>query len=448
MITRRDFLRLSLLGTASLTAGFPKLFAQTPVKKWYKGNLHTHNQWSDGKPMPEMAIDWYKSRGYQFLCPSDHNIFASSDLRFNAFGCNSELSEAEKKEFDGETSFWKPLSKEEGWAKLEQRSLDECAERFGADSIRTKQVGDRLFVRMKPFDELAEQFAEPEKFLMIPGFEQTGGIKLEGRQLHMNFINVRDSFPYIDAETPFEGLRRTFAEGEQLFAGQDYLFTANHPMWRYYDYSPSDLIQLPQIRIFEVLNNGVEKGLKQDKEAWTPEKFWDVVNAYRASHDQPLLFGMGSDDKHAFDTVKPCWSVVRAEKLETALLLAAIREGDMYASSGLDFDDISFDGKTLAVKINVHEEGNYKIEFIGTKKDYDPVCKTFQTEATKTSYARTIEQYSDQIGICLDTVEGTEGSYTLKPDDLYVRAKITKIGGKKEAGWRDNPGAWSQPYRG
>ncbi len=447
LLNRREFLSLSTLGATALAAGFPKLMGQTPKKKWYKGNLHTHNQWSDGKLMPEMAMDWYKSRGYQFLCPSDHNIFAGSDLRFDTFYYNSKPTDEEKKQFDGETSFWKLLTNEEGWPKLGQRALSECIEKFGEDSIQKKKIGDRTFVRMKTFDELVEQFAEPEKFLLIPGFEQTGSVQWESRDLHMNFINVRTVFPYIRGETPFDGLRRTFTEGEQRFAGQDYLFTANHPMWRYYDYSPSDLIQLPQIRIFEILNNSVASGYQWNKDAWTPEKFWDVVNAFRASHDQLLLFGMGSDDKHDYDIPNPRWSVVRAEKLEIASLLAAIREGDMYASTGLDFEDISFDGRTLTVKINVHEEGIYKIEFFGTKKDYDPSFKMVRTEKTQTSPARTIELYSDQIGICLDTIEGTEGSYTLKPDDLYVRAKITKTNSKKESGWRDNPAAWTQPYR-
>ena len=41
--------------------------------------------------------------------------------------------------------------------------------------------------------------------------------------------------------------------------------------------------------------------------------------------------------------------------------------------------------------------------------------------------ARKIDLYSDTIGVVLDTVEGTEGAYTLRPNDLYVRAKIVKV---------------------
>jgi histidinol phosphatase-like PHP family hydrolase len=45
-----------------------------------------HTQWSDGHPLPQWAVDWYKSHGYHFICPSDHNIFQSNDLRFDGFG--------------------------------------------------------------------------------------------------------------------------------------------------------------------------------------------------------------------------------------------------------------------------------------------------------------------------------------------------------------------------
>ena len=46
---------------------------------WFKGNTHTHSLWSDGNDFPEMIIDWYKSRGYDFLALTDHNILQEGD---------------------------------------------------------------------------------------------------------------------------------------------------------------------------------------------------------------------------------------------------------------------------------------------------------------------------------------------------------------------------------
>ena len=92
-------------------------------------------------------------------------------------------------------------------------------------------------------------------------------------------------------------------------------------------------------------------------------------------------------------------------------------------------------------------QGEYVIDFIGTKKDYNPECRYIETdhEPGKT-LQRKLECYSDEIGKVLETVEGTEGSYTLKPEDLYVRAKIYKKGAVKKD-WETENAAWTQPYR-
>ena len=63
---------------------FSLLFAgcdekQNDNRKWYKGNLHTHSYWSDGDEFPEMIMDWYKTKGYDFVGLTDHNILAEGE---------------------------------------------------------------------------------------------------------------------------------------------------------------------------------------------------------------------------------------------------------------------------------------------------------------------------------------------------------------------------------
>ena len=41
--------------------------------RWYKGNLHTHTNLSDGDASPEVAVRWYRDHDYDFLVLSDHN---------------------------------------------------------------------------------------------------------------------------------------------------------------------------------------------------------------------------------------------------------------------------------------------------------------------------------------------------------------------------------------
>jgi len=443
--SRRDFLTTS--GGAAVAASLlaPAAgVAAAAQKRWFKGNLHMHNQWSDGKPLAPWAIDWYKTHGYDFVCPSDHNIFQADDLRFDGFGFSNQP--ADLAAFKGETSLWKVISPHPGWPKLTQQNVDETAEKFGREAVRTITVGGQAYVRMATFAELEKQFVEPGTFLLIPGYEQTGGCPND-QQVHVNFINVREVFPYIQAETPREILERTFAMGREVYRADDYLFIANHPLWRYYDFSPTDLIALPQIRFCELNNNNIDERYDAHPEGWTPEKFWDVVNAHRAAHDQPLLLGMGSDDRHDYTSDAKAWCVVRANNLDVTELLAAIRGGDFYASSGLGFADIQFDGKSLAVTIDERDEGPYRIEFIGTRKDYDPSSRVIEVKAGGRNPARKIDVFSDSIGMVLDTIEETEGSYTLRPEDLYVRARVTKVGQASRADWQSRPAAWTQPYR-
>ncbi|MEC8049032.1 MAG: CehA/McbA family metallohydrolase [Chloroflexota bacterium] len=40
---------------------------------WFKGNLHTHTNNSDGDSSPETVVDWYSNNKYDFLVLSDHN---------------------------------------------------------------------------------------------------------------------------------------------------------------------------------------------------------------------------------------------------------------------------------------------------------------------------------------------------------------------------------------
>lgn len=449
-LTRRDFLRASALVAASsiLPSSLTRrAFANEQQKRWYKGNLHMHNQWSDGVVLPEQAINWYKSRGWDFICPSDHNGFQKNELHFKSFGSKPQMTDEMIAAFEGETSLWKPIKNDLVKNKLERKYVDDAIEELGVENVKIKEVGGMTFVRMTPFDELEKQFVEPGKFLMIPGYEHTGSC-VDGRAVHMNFIGVRESFPYNrKIEEPVEQLRETFVKGKELFGESPYLFTVNHPMWRFHDINPSALIANPFIRLFELTNNGIPAPFKRREDLWDPEKFWDVVNAWRATNDQQLLLGMGSDDRHDYTIASKGWTKVRAAKLDQNELFSSIMAGEMYVSTGLDFAELSFDGKTLNVKIDVKEEGEYKIEFIGTKKGYDPTCKIIEIEETETSPFRRVENYSDGVGVLFESIDGTEGSYTLKPDDLYVRAKIYRVDEDQTLKWRAKNAAWSQPCR-
>ena len=304
---------------------------------------------------------------------------------------------------------------------------------------------------MKTYSELNAQFAEAGKFLLIPGFELTTP------NVHTNLLNVEEEF-YLEEADNSALVSKLYDRAWELYEPKKrpWLFTVNHPLWQYYNIQPSALIARPEIRHVELTNNSTEYGLFP--EGWTPESFWDIVNAYRAAHDQPLLYATGTDDSHGVFRTDYLpflgWMYVRAASLSPDALFDAMNRGDSYVSTGLNFADVSFDGQTLAVKIDPKEEGEYRIEFYGTKKDYDPTAKLIDRPAEGKCPERLVESYSPKIGQLLASVPGLEASYTLKPDDLYVRAKAVKIGAGQvligpEYGHApiDNNAAWTQPYK-
>ena len=167
-IDRRTFM---LSGAAfALTQGCvtgPGVGKNGGAKRWYKGNLHTHTFWSDGKAFPEEAVAWYKSRGYNFLGLSDHNMFQDDpDSWIAAVG-------------DKEGSFvpaWakKPTRRYIFTAK--RRYFDDYLKAFPDAQTRTDANG-RLEARLSTFGELSQRFNAPGEFLLLPDVEATRAVQ-------------------------------------------------------------------------------------------------------------------------------------------------------------------------------------------------------------------------------------------------------------------------------
>lgn len=47
--------------------------------RWYKGNLHTHTNNSDGDSPPDVVAAWYRDAGYDFLALTDHDLVTLPD---------------------------------------------------------------------------------------------------------------------------------------------------------------------------------------------------------------------------------------------------------------------------------------------------------------------------------------------------------------------------------
>ena len=69
MITRKDF-----IGGGVAMAAVPAFASAGGSKRrWFKGNLHCHTYWSDGRAFPDQTIKSYRDAGYDFCAITDLN---------------------------------------------------------------------------------------------------------------------------------------------------------------------------------------------------------------------------------------------------------------------------------------------------------------------------------------------------------------------------------------
>lgn len=438
----------------------------TSAPRWYRGNLHTHTFWSDGRAFPEEAISWYKERGYHFLGLSDHNIFQNDPDRW--------IDSTNRERYFGE--YLKKFPE----AVVRDAARPEAAPPAAGMSPVPRQA------RLSTFAELAARFDEPERFLLVPTVEATRTVRYAGgrvHQVHMNYANLPALLPCLAAQD-FDRTAQDIAiedfvaahiaETEALARslGRHALFMLNHPIWFWYDISPRVVAALPQLRFFEVCNNGSPIPCAEELpgDGFDTDRFWDVANAFRARRGMPLLYGVGADDTHVYrgephdGMLMPfnAWTLVRSASLDADSLIAAMERGDFAACEGLEPDDIAFDraSGTLSVSVAAKPGAARLIRFIVSKRDFSETpVRTIAirppSRADRPDQERTVEIYDDaRIGAVAKTVQGAPGealraSYTLAPDDLYVRARIEEPGSQPLCSAALHPRchvAWTQPY--
>lgn len=393
-----------------------------PTAKWWKGNLHTHSLWSDGDDYPEQVVHWYKSRGYNFLAISDHNVLHEGD-RF--MDTSSEGSRG-----GGEV-------------------LAAYKERF-PDWVAEKEEGGAHLVQLRTLEEYRPLFEEPGAFLLFSGEEISDSF--EGKPIHVNATNlvelvgpqggdsVRDVMQN-NVDAVLEQRERT---GQIMFPH------INHPNFGW-AIKVEDLISLRGEKFFEVYNGHPSVHNEGDDDRPSTERMWDIALAERLSAGEPVMYGLTVDDAHFYydldsEHANPGrgWVMVRATELTSDAIIRALEAGEFYGSSGVTLDDVQASGNVLSFVIREEDGIDYVTQFIGTRRGYDRT-----TEAVLAEDASVLYRYSEAIGEVLATVAGGAPSYTFRGDELYVRAKVVS------SKLKDNPykegefeAAWVQPVVG
>jgi len=396
---KTSFFFLFLLSSTFLSCNSEEK-KEEPTKQWYKGNLHTHSYWSDGDDYPEMIMDWYKSNDYDFVVLSDHNT----------------LAEGEK---------WKLIPK----SPSHEKGFEKYVKKYGDQVIYREDSVGRIEVKLKTLAEYAPLFEKKGEFLIIQSQELTENF--EKKPLHMNVTNIQKLIPAEGGNSVPEilqnGLNRVKAQRDST--GVPMFLHINHPnfIWAI---TPEDIMALDGERFFEVYNGHPMVNNYGDSLRPSMEVLWDKVQVAYLTDGKPLLYGLAVDDAHnyhVFDQVSSNpgrgWVMVLAEDLSPSSLIEAMEKGDFYSSTGVTLSAIDFDGESLSVNVEPEEGITYTIQFFGTKK----------SNPTST-------------GVLLKEGQGLSSSYTLKNDDMYVRAKI--ISSKlKENPYQigDMEVAWTQP---
>jgi predicted metal-dependent phosphoesterase TrpH len=426
-ITRRWFLLLGLFAVGFWGSAF---LAVAGEARWYKGNTHAHSFWSDGDEFPEMAADWYKSHGYQFLALTDHDGLAEGDR-------------------------WKPI--DHGKRPVPSAVLEKCRRRFGDKWLEIRSEKDHQEVKLKTFNEISAKLAEPGKFLLIPGEEISD--QYQDRAVHINALNpfepIKPQGGKSAADTILRDLAAVARQAEQLH--RPIIAHVNHPYWKRYDLAPEDLASVKQVQFYELCNGGVSKYFLGDAAHPGNERFWDIVNSIRLMRMKfPPVYAVGADDTHSYQKFSTknanpgrAWIVVRSEKLAADSLIEAMNRGDYYVSTGVVLKDVAFDVKTRTLRVAVRAEPgvHYTIEFVGTLEGVDPkatpVPDNPEGDKNAKKYVRPGCRYSPDIGRVLESVEGADAEYRMTGVELYVRAVVrsdktvsySSAGGPKESAW-------------
>jgi hypothetical protein len=169
--------------------------------------------------------------------------------------------------------------------------------------------------------------------------------------------------------------------------------------------------------LLEIANahTGVNNG--GDDQSPSTEALWDSLLTRGKT-----LFAVADDDAHSFkpedadsyELTRPGrgWIMVRADTLTPEAVLAGIRRGDFYASTGVMLDSLTANHRELRLSMTQRQEARFLTEFIG-------------------SGGRVLAQVRGPHA-------SSHASYLIKGSEGYVRARVTDSNGRQ---------AWTQPVR-
>lgn len=354
--------RAAGMALAFLFISFPAQAADSE-QVWLMGNLHCHSDRSHDADSPvEEVIQWYLDHQYDFIAVADHDIAPEVSGIVESGDRRILVLPAVEISAAGHIS----------GINLKDYSAGDQTEAY-------KEVRDKI--------QPAPMAGKTRRFK----FEDDAWISSETaafQQLTTKIIND------------------ILEQGGLPVFNHPYLFTSAFIM------NVSEKLKHMEIwnRAIEgelvkmILQNPEQSEVNYRDPSNLEEKWDDILSTGR------IFYGIAVDDAHNFKRrLEPealrngqrflspgrAWVMVRAEELSAESILEALNNGNFYATSGTLLESVRYEpGKFLSVKVQAADGAKYRIHFIG--KD----------------------------GRILKEVIGTSASYSIQPEDLYVRAKV------------------------
>lgn len=389
--------------------------------RWWKGNLHTHSFWSDGDDFPEMIAMWYKTNGYHFLALSDHNVVLAGEK-------------------------WITVTN-----AARQKALARCVATFGRRWTTERRSVNGRQVRLKTLEEFRRRLEEPRRFLLVPSEEISA--EYQKLPIHINASNVRELVKPPKGTNVYDVLQQTIDTvlAQRQRTGQPMIAHINHPNFGW-ALTAEDIMRVRGEHFFEVHNGHPSVQNEGETDRASVERMWDIALAFRLSRlGLGPMYGLAVDDSHHYHVYATNksnpgrgWIMVRSENLTAPSLIAAMENGDFYASTGVELRDVQRSERGLSLEIVPEPGVTYVTTFIGTLRGFDPTRKAGPTPAKGNPMVTGI--YSAEIGAVLGRAEGLKAAYEFAGDEMYVRAKVTSSKVKTNSGRLDElESAWVQP---
>lgn len=245
-------------------------------------------------------------------------------------------------------------------------------------------------------DELQREFdrerdrQEKRPFLLIPGEEVTDNFGND-KPIHINGLDTTRVIGAQGGETKQKMLQQNV---DAIHAAGG-IPSVNHPNFNW-ALTADDFAATKNLKHFEIFNGHPSVNNFAGGGHPSLEEMWDDLLSRGI-----VMYGVAVDDAHQFKTFGPRrsnpgkgWIFVRSTDLSRGAIRDAFDRGDFYSSTGVTLTALEMNKGTLRVVIEPYKTTKFTTFYVG------------------------------EHGRVLAKDTGLDSSYTLTPQDKYVRARV------------------------